>query len=292
LSTSKVFITHSTHDSETAIKIRDYLEANGIQCWMAPRDIPVGEEWAEAILNGIQNASGMLLVFSSNSNNSSQVRREIERAIHNDIPIFPVRIENVEPSRAMEYYISSNHWMDIFGNELESSLEKLVGTVKVKLSIPDAPAMSNDLKSKNSYKDSKGNTETYKSEPRFKKTLRNTKSFSFSKIPKNLMISVLAFALVIIASFQISSFLSNSEPLVEEVSEDEFSIEETLTKVISEPGMILSCTSIEQTFDGGFLLTGRRVPEDSTNIWRDIWVKKLDSEGYEEWEFADRDTLS
>ncbi len=291
LSTSKVFITHSTHDSETALKIRDYLEANGIQCWMAPRDIPVGEEWAEAILNGIQNASGMLLVFSSNSNNSSQVRREIERAIHNDIPIFPVRIENVEPSRAMEYYISSNHWMDIFGNELESSLKKLVGTVKIKLSIPDAPAISNDSKSENSYKDSNGNAETFYSEPKLKKTSRNPKSFSFPKIPKKLRISVLAFALVVIAGFQISSFLSNSEPLVEEVSEVEFSSEETLTKVISEPGMILSCTSIEQTFDGGFLLTGRRVPEDSTKIWRDIWVKKLDSEGNEEWEFTDRDTL-
>ena len=85
-----VFITHSSKDKKTAIRIRDYLEKNGIICWMAPRDIPVGAEWAKGILEGINNASAMLLVFSSNSNDSPQVRREIERAIHNNIPIFPV----------------------------------------------------------------------------------------------------------------------------------------------------------------------------------------------------------
>jgi len=131
----RLFITHSSHDATTAIKIRDYLESNGIQCWMAPRDIPIGEEWAKGILNGINTASGMLLVFSSNSNDSSQVRREIERAIHNNIPIYPIRIEDVQPSDAMEYYISSQHWLDAFKGDIEGNLSEIIKTFKENSSI-------------------------------------------------------------------------------------------------------------------------------------------------------------
>ena len=60
------------------------------------------------------------------------MRREIERAIHNDLPVFPVRIENVVPSKAMEYYISSNHWMDVFGGNFENNLKNLVDAIKTK----------------------------------------------------------------------------------------------------------------------------------------------------------------
>jgi len=128
-----IFITHSNKDEAKASRIRDLLENEGIKCWMAPRDIPVGEEWAEAILNGIESASGMLLVFSSHSNDSPQVRREIERAIHKSIPIFPVRVEDVQPSRAMEYYISTHHWMDLFSDDLDSLCKKLAKTIEAKV---------------------------------------------------------------------------------------------------------------------------------------------------------------
>ena len=97
---------------------------------MAPRDVMAGEEWATAIMRGITGADGMVLVFSSRSNNSPQVRREIERAVGKKIPIYPVRIEDIMPSEAMEYYISSSHWVDVFPEVSSHSLQSLLEAIR------------------------------------------------------------------------------------------------------------------------------------------------------------------
>lgn len=49
----------------------------------------------------------MVLVFSRNANTSVQIKRKVERAIHHGVPIIPVRIENVAPTGALEYAIST-----------------------------------------------------------------------------------------------------------------------------------------------------------------------------------------
>ena len=57
-----------------------------------------GAEWGAAIVNAIDNCRVMVLIFSSNANESRQIRREVERAVSRGIPIVPVRIENVMPT--------------------------------------------------------------------------------------------------------------------------------------------------------------------------------------------------
>src|SRR5579862_6578630 len=101
-----VFVSYSARDKTAANAVVATLEQGGIRCWAAPRDILPGEKWAEAILRGINNARLMLLVFSSHANASEQIQREIERAVHRGLPILPLRIENVPPSGALEYFLS------------------------------------------------------------------------------------------------------------------------------------------------------------------------------------------
>ena len=55
------------------------LEKNKIRCWVAPRDIVPGAPFAEAIIDGINDSKVFVLLFSSNSNNSGQVVREVDR---------------------------------------------------------------------------------------------------------------------------------------------------------------------------------------------------------------------
>ena len=69
------------------------LEAEGIRCWVAPRDITPGTSWGEAIVDAISGSKAMALVLSSNSNASRQVIREVERAVANGVVIVPFRIE-------------------------------------------------------------------------------------------------------------------------------------------------------------------------------------------------------
>ena len=128
-----VFISHSKNDKTTADALCAALEAAGIRCWIAPRDITPGKEWGEAIIDGISQCTVMLLIFSSNSNQSQQVRREVERAVAKEIVIIPLRIEDVPMTKTMEYFLSSPHWLDALTPPLESHLPKLVRTVKLLL---------------------------------------------------------------------------------------------------------------------------------------------------------------
>jgi hypothetical protein len=121
----QVFISYSNLDRPVAEAACVALEAGGIACWIAPRDISPSKEWAEQIIDGINGARVMLLVFSSRSNGSPQVRREIERAIHKELSVIPFRIENVEPTKSLEYFLSAQHWFDAHDAPVETHLPRL-----------------------------------------------------------------------------------------------------------------------------------------------------------------------
>lgn len=128
-----VFICHSSSDSALANAICSTLEQHRIRCWMAPRDVLPGSDYAESILSAISGSRLALLVFSANSNRSAHVHREIERCVGHGIPILPFRVADVVPSPALEYFISNAHWLDAVTPPLERHLQHLVGTVQLLL---------------------------------------------------------------------------------------------------------------------------------------------------------------
>jgi hypothetical protein len=128
-----VFISYSNKDKTTADAICAALEVNGIRCWIAPRDIMPGSDWGEAIIDAIHACRAMLLIFSSSSNASPQIKREVERAVNAGIPVVPVRIEDVLPSKTLEYFISTQHWLDALTPPMEQHLQYLVSTMRAML---------------------------------------------------------------------------------------------------------------------------------------------------------------
>lgn len=134
-----VFLSHSHQDKVFADAICHSLEAHGIRCWVAPRDIRPSEDWAEAIINALDTARVLVLVFSSNSNGSPQVRREVERAVNKGLHILPLRIENVPLSKSLEYFISTQHWLDAIEGNLDFHLNQLRECLSVLLERPAPP---------------------------------------------------------------------------------------------------------------------------------------------------------
>jgi hypothetical protein len=110
----EVFISYSQPDRECAFEMVARLESQGIICWIAPRDIAPSADWAAEIMDAISSARAMILIFSAHSNHSPQVRREVERAVHKELSILPFRIEDVLPSKSLEFFLSTQHWMDAF----------------------------------------------------------------------------------------------------------------------------------------------------------------------------------
>lgn len=129
---AEVFISYSSVDKTAADEVCEALERSDISCWIAPRNIGVGS-YASAIIKGITDCQLMVLVFSSHSNKSPQVEREIERAVSKGKTIYPVRIENVVPSPDLELFISSEQWMDAFEPPLSDHLDKFCDNVKALL---------------------------------------------------------------------------------------------------------------------------------------------------------------
>jgi hypothetical protein len=129
-----VFISYSSKDKPVADAACATLESSGVRCWIAPRDVSPGVAYAESLVNGLSNSRLMVLVFSANSNRSPQVLREVERAVSKGLPILPLRIEDAPMSQAMEYYISSQHWLDALTPPLERHLSRLCESVKALLS--------------------------------------------------------------------------------------------------------------------------------------------------------------
>ena len=86
-----VFISFASKDKPTADAVCATLEARGIRCWIAPRDISYGAEWGEAVVEGISASRVMVLVFSSNANESPHIKREVDRAVTKGLTIIPDR---------------------------------------------------------------------------------------------------------------------------------------------------------------------------------------------------------
>lgn len=125
-----VFISYSSIDKAAAFAACGTFEGAGIRCWIAPRDVAAGAEWAEEIINAIESARIMVLIFSSNSNESRQVRREIELAVSRGLTIMPLRLEQVEPTRSMAYYMAGVHWIDALSPPLEQHFRKMVEWIR------------------------------------------------------------------------------------------------------------------------------------------------------------------
>lgn len=137
--TFDAFISYSSKDKVAADATCAVLEGAGVRCWIAPRDIHAGAEYGAAIIDAIDRCHVMILVFSSSANESRQIHREIERAVSKGIPILPVRIEEVAPTKSMEYFLGAIHWLDALSPPLEAHLQQLAGTVKAMLTIETDP---------------------------------------------------------------------------------------------------------------------------------------------------------
>ena len=123
------FISYCSEDKKVADAVCGTLEANKIRCWIAPRDVVPGRTWSSAIVDAIGDSAVMVVIFSSHSNGSPQVLREIERAVNKGVSIIPFRVEDVVPSKDLEYFISSCHWLDAMSPPLEQHIGALAEAI-------------------------------------------------------------------------------------------------------------------------------------------------------------------
>jgi len=136
-----VFISHSSLDKLAADAVCHGLEANGIRCWIAPRDQIAGRPYGEQITSAIETAQVVVLVFSDNVNRSQAVLNEINIAAGANRTIVPFRLAQVEFNPELHFYLGRMHWLDAFPQPIDAYIDALVSTVRRNLkSDPAQPA--------------------------------------------------------------------------------------------------------------------------------------------------------
>jgi hypothetical protein len=113
------FLSHSSQDADLAQQLCASLEARGIACWIAPRDITLGQSYASGILQGIAESQSLLLIASDKALGSVQVLSEVEQAHKRAKPIYTVLIPPAKVQGEMDFYLSRLHWIQSGGRTTE-----------------------------------------------------------------------------------------------------------------------------------------------------------------------------
>lgn len=131
-----VFISYSTKEQSLANAMKKLLERQGVQTWMAPGDIPVGNKYAQVISKAIKSCSCFILMLSNNSQNSIWVAKEVERAINYRKPIIPVQLEDLVLNDEFELYISTDQVVAVKTIDEDSEgIHKVLNSAKAMINI-------------------------------------------------------------------------------------------------------------------------------------------------------------
>gem|GEM_PF-6639343 len=124
-----VFISFASKDQAVANATCKAIEDRGYSCWISSRDVRPGRDYAEEITAAIEQCKLMVFVYSQNSNNSDEVKREITLASQNLKIVIPLLTEDIKMSPSFRYHLATRNWIDC-SQGWEASLEILFGQLE------------------------------------------------------------------------------------------------------------------------------------------------------------------
>jgi hypothetical protein len=124
-----LFICFSSRDQATALEVVEFLEVDGLKCWISSRDVLPGDNYQESIVTALEGARCVVFLFSEASIASGEIRKELSLASSGNKPILPLRLSPVMPTGALRYELATHQWIDIFPDR-EKALGILVRRVR------------------------------------------------------------------------------------------------------------------------------------------------------------------
>lgn len=125
-----IFVSHSSADNAVARDVVRYLERNGQKCWLASRDVDVGDDYSSQIVRAIDRSDHVIVIVSAAANDSPHVRRELDRAVGSGRPIVPLRLDKVIASDSLSYLLSGAQWVDLESGTRDVALRRIVDVLR------------------------------------------------------------------------------------------------------------------------------------------------------------------
>lgn len=116
------FISYSSKDAKVTQIVCKLLEQNGVKCWMAPRDVQTGVDYATLIEHAILHCKVFILIFSKDSANSKWVSGEVNVAFNENKIFLPLRLDDTPLVGGMRVILNDKHWIDATSNTKEQIL--------------------------------------------------------------------------------------------------------------------------------------------------------------------------
>ncbi|MEO0816530.1 MAG: TIR domain-containing protein [Pseudomonadota bacterium] len=134
-----VFLSYRRTDQALASSVVDALTAQGLDVWWDQR-IEGGEDWREAIVEGLTNSNALVILFSNECNDSKQLKKELAIADTLDKEVIPILIEDTKPRGHYLYELAARNWLQLHPNP-ESKVGDLARRLATELAT-ESPSQS------------------------------------------------------------------------------------------------------------------------------------------------------
>lgn len=141
----EIFISYTSTDRALATTILKLLEQNGFACWMAPRDIPPGEDYSSAIPSAIIASTVVVALCSPAAYESPNVKAELRLAFDYRKQIIPFKIDTSSLPNSWLYFLAFSQWIDA-ADDPESHFDELLASICRYVRTGDSPDPQPDPK--------------------------------------------------------------------------------------------------------------------------------------------------
>lgn len=144
---SYLFVSYSRWDrrsSPLVDRLLHDLRAEGVNLWLAPDNVPAGQDWQDAIPDAIAGASGQLFIFSKRLVKARGMARELEQVLELDLPVYPVLLDNQglellpPPLQQLPYFDVNSD----YDEALRQLLEAIPASARARHAVPEVRPQS------------------------------------------------------------------------------------------------------------------------------------------------------
>ena len=127
---SRIFISYSRRDLEAVDSIVEKIEATGMGVWIDREDIKPGKTWRVQIVEAIATCDAFVLMLSSNSAASDNVRREIDLAQDAGRAVFIMKLDPVKLPAEMLYQLVGLQHIELQQLGMNKGVHRLIDTLE------------------------------------------------------------------------------------------------------------------------------------------------------------------
>jgi hypothetical protein len=126
-----IFISYSRHDLEVVDCLVGKIENAGMKVWIDRDDIKAGKTWRAQIVQAIDTCDAFVLMLSSHSAVSDNVRKEIDLAQDSGRTVFILRLDSVIKLPAeMRYQLVGLQYIDAEKLGVDDGANQLIATLR------------------------------------------------------------------------------------------------------------------------------------------------------------------